>query len=148
MAPVSRLLTHHPRTPWLAGAMALAMLSGALAWKGFEVLMGRHLAEARAQAMPPPVTLTVHSFPEGAQVVRADTGETLGVTPLVKELPRGDTSLGLRVELVGYVPLEREVQLNANAVLELPLAKAQQGRMGPPTGRAGARDAVIDPFSQ
>jgi serine/threonine-protein kinase len=151
MPSVARLLSDHPRAPWLAGGMALAMLCGALSWQGMALVMA-HAREAAAlerAAAALPVTLTVHSFPEGAQVVRADTGETLGVTPLVKELPRGDRPLGLRVELAGYVPLEREVPLNANAMLELPLAKEQQGRMRPPSGRkAGARDAVIDPFAQ
>jgi serine/threonine-protein kinase len=154
MAPVTQGFAQQLRAPWVVGGLALAVLSGALAWRGFEPVLSAYRAEAALAARAPvvapaPVTLTVHSFPEGAQVFRSDTGEPLGVTPLVKELPRADKPMGLRVELAGYVPLEREVRLDAHAVLELPLAKAQQGRMGPPSGRrAGARDAVIDPFSQ
>jgi serine/threonine-protein kinase len=161
MAPVVQGLAQQLRAPWVVGGMALALLSGALAWRGLEPVLAEYRAEAaraavvdtRAGAVAEAVTLTVHSFPEGAQVVRADTGETLGVTPLVRELPRADKPMGLRVELAGYVPLEREVRLDTHAVLELPLAKAQQGRMVTPPSpegarRAGARDAVIDPFAQ
>ena len=73
----------------------------------------------------PPVLLTVRSFPEGAEVVRADTGEALGVTPLVRALPRTAGTLDLRIRLAGYVPLERSVSLQEDAKLELPLAKAR-----------------------
>ncbi|MBF5042998.1 protein kinase [Aggregicoccus sp. 17bor-14] len=79
----------------------------------------------------PPVLLTVRSFPEGAEVVRTDTGEALGVTPLVRALPRTEGPLGLRIRLAGYVPLERSVVLQQDAELVLPLAKAR--------GAAGAR---------
>ncbi|MCP3105458.1 PEGA domain-containing protein, partial [Myxococcus sp. K15C18031901] len=72
----------------------------------------------------PAVTLTVHSFPEGAQVVRADTGEVLGITPLVRELPSREVPLSLRVELAGYVASERTVRLDTHAELEVPLAKS------------------------
>ena len=41
---------------------------------------------APSPAAPAPVTLTVHSVPEGARVIRVDTGEALGITPLVKEI--------------------------------------------------------------
>jgi serine/threonine-protein kinase len=155
MTPVARGLWQQLRAPWVVGGMALAVLSGALTWRGMEPVLSEYRAEAVrvAEATPPAVTLTVHSFPEGAQVVRADTGEMLGVTPLVKELPRADKPVGLRVELAGYVPLEREVRLDSHAVLELLLAKAQQGRTVAPASReggrrAGARDAVIDPFAK
>ncbi|MFP2930875.1 hypothetical protein ACLESO_37880 [Pyxidicoccus sp. 3LG] len=85
-------------------------------------------------------------------MLRADTGEVLGITPLVKELPAGDAPLGLRVELAGYVPLEREVKLNDHALLEVPLAKAQTAPRkasgsSRPSRKGGVRDAVIDPFA-
>ncbi|MCE9673147.1 protein kinase [Myxococcus stipitatus] len=75
-------------------------------------------------ATRPAVTLTVHSFPEGAQVVRSDTGEVLGTTPLVRELPSREVPLSLRVELAGYVASERTVRLDTHAQLEVPLAKS------------------------
>jgi len=109
--------------------------------------------------VPAPVVLTVRSVPAGARVLRADTGETLGVTPLVRELPRRDVPLGLRVELAGHLSLEREVRLDADAVLELPLipvAEPPRGEVSPAPVRtvvprrnkAGMRDAVIDPFAR
>jgi serine/threonine-protein kinase len=110
----------------------------------------------------------VRSFPEGAQVLRADTGEVLGITPLVRQLPAGNAPMGLRVELVGYVPLERVVRLDTHTLLEVPLAKAQPtppkqptplkqptqptkrqtpGASRPADFKKGGRDAVIDPFA-
>jgi hypothetical protein len=58
-------------------------------------------------------------------VVRADTGEALGVTPLVRALPRTAGTLDLRIRLAGYVPLERSVPLEKDYELDLPLAKAR-----------------------
>lgn len=149
-----------------AGAAVVALVSGALTWTGLRSVrepapLAAGAASLVAAAQAPgasstvvgPVTLTVHSFPEGAQVLRADTGEVLGVTPLIKELPGGDASLGLRVELTGYVPSERVVRLDKHAVLEVPLAKAQTaprhtpGTSRPAARKGGVRDAVIDPFA-
>lgn len=81
-------------------------------------------APAAAAQLLPPVTLTVRSFPEGAQVLRLDTGELLGVTPLVKQVSGEAAPLRLRVELAGYAPLERMVNLDKHAELEVPLVKA------------------------
>jgi serine/threonine protein kinase len=139
-----------PRLPVLLGSMAVAMLAGALTWSGLERLL-RH-EEVPAQALAP-VTLTVRTVPEGAKVVRADTGEALGVTPLVKELPRSQAPLGLRVELAGYVSLEREVRLDSPSVIEVPLAKAQLTPPAKVPAKAAARkevkrDELIDPFAQ
>lgn len=124
---------------------AAALLLGALVWVGaramnapvpqsesVSVVAPGRLAEAVAEAAPaapagpslPAVTLTVRSFPEGAKVVRADTGEELGVTPLVRELPRREVPLDLRVELTGYVPLKRSVSLSEHTELDLPLVKS------------------------
>ncbi len=131
----------HPRLPLVAGGMALAMLAGALTWSGLERLLGSEAPAAVAEMAAPPITLTVRTVPAGARVIRADTGEALGVTPLEKELPRGSGAVGLRVELAGYAPLEREVRLDANAVLEVPLAKAAPAR-------EVKRDDIIDPFAR
>lgn len=148
----------HPRLPLLVGGMAMAMLAGALTWNGLEKLLRPvsvpEVVAAPAPA-PVPVTLTVHTVPEGAQVIRLDTGEALGVTPLVKEMPRSDASLGLRVELAGYAPLERQVRLDSHAVLEVPLAKVKPASPPPPSTQAKAaarkevkRDDLVDPFAQ
>jgi hypothetical protein len=157
--PVDSLLKH-PRMPLVAGGMALAMLAGALAWSGLErlLLTPAPVAVAEvAKVAAPPITLTVRTMPEGARVIRADTGEALGVTPLVKELPRADAALGLRLELAGYVPLERQVRLDSHALLEMPLAKAQTAPAPAPAKAAPVkaaprkevkRDEIIDPFAQ
>jgi serine/threonine-protein kinase len=146
-----------PRLPVLAGSMAVAMLAGALTWSGLQqVLRTEEAPEVAAPASAPapvPVTLTVRTVPEGAKVIRADTGEALGITPLVKELPRSQAPLGLRVELAGYVSLEREVRLDSPSVIEVPLAKAQLTPSALAPDKAAPRkevkrDELIDPFAQ
>jgi serine/threonine-protein kinase len=166
--PTKRMLVPlgrwRPRLALAAGAAVLALVSGVLTWSGLRSaresaagipsLSDAVAAAVAAPAAPrAPVTLTVRSFPEGAQVLRADTGEVLGVTPLIKQLPGADAPIGLRVELAGYVPLERVVRLDTHAVLEVPLAKAQTaprqtpGASRPAARKGGVRDAVIDPFA-
>jgi serine/threonine-protein kinase len=139
------------RRPWpliAAGLVAVAAAGLALAW-GVE----RGVS---------PVTLTVHSVPEGATVVRADTGESLGVTPLVKQLPQAAEPLGLRVEMAGFTSSEHEVRLDSPATLEVPLVPAVQPKPGRKDAREavpvrtqthrkqnpGVRDDVIDPFAR
>ncbi len=170
------------RAVMAAGGGVLALLTGALLWTGMrstnskgsvvsvdESLLARapvsvvapqREAEARAEPLPlelvhPAVRLTVHSFPEGAQVVRSDTGEVLGITPLVRELPRREVPLTLKVELAGYVSSERSVRLDAHAELEVPLAKsltaktsAKKGTRNAPAPRRGTRAASADPASR
>jgi serine/threonine-protein kinase len=156
-----------PRVALAAGAAVLALVSGVLTWSGLRfarepapapLMAGATAMVAAADTTPSaaahgPVTLTVRSFPEGAQVLRADTGEVLGVTPLIKEFPGSNAPIGLRVELAGYVPLERVVRLDQHAELVVPLAKAQTaprhtpGSSRPAARKGGVRDAVIDPFA-
>lgn len=146
-----------PRLPLLVGSMAVAMLAGALTWSGLQRLLSSEeeapVAVSAPEAPAPVTTITVRTVPEGAKVIRADTGEALGVTPLVKQLPRSQDALGLRVELAGYVSLEREVKLDSPSVIEVPLAKAQLTPSAPAPAKAAPRkekkrDALIDPFSQ
>ncbi len=142
----------HPRLPLLVGGMALAMLAGALTWSGLEKLL-RHANVPAVAAAPAPITLTVHTVPEGARVIRVDTGEALGVTPLVKEMPRSNASLGLRVELAGYAPLERQVRLDSHAVIEVPLAQVKPAPSPPSSAKVAPRkeakrDELVDPFAQ
>ncbi|HVG58061.1 MAG TPA: serine/threonine-protein kinase [Hyalangium sp.] len=147
----------NPRLSLLVVAMAIAMLAGALTWSGLQRLLRLNEAPETpapsAVVAPAPVTLTVRTMPEGARVIRADTGEALGLTPLIKELPRSETALGLRVELAGYVPLEREVRLDSPAFIEVPLAKAKPAPAPPAPAKAAERkevkrDELIDPFAQ
>jgi hypothetical protein len=159
--PPQESLLRHPRMPMMAGGMALAMLAGAVVWSGVErLLLAPEPEVAAAPAAVPAITLTVHTMPEGARVIRADTGESLGVTPLVRELPRADAALGLRVEMAGYEPLERQVRLDSHAVLEMPLARERVAppRPAPVSPKAVPvkaaprkeikRDEIIDPFAQ
>ncbi|MDY7232193.1 serine/threonine-protein kinase [Hyalangium rubrum] len=154
-------LLRHPRLPLVVGSMALAMLAGAVTWSGLQRLLQpaeAPVAPVAAVVAPAPVTLTVRTMPEGARVIRADTGEALGVTPLVKEMARSDAAFGVRVELAGYAPLERQVRMDSNAMLEMPLVKAQSAPSpvapkAPAPAKAPARkevkrDAIIDPFAQ
>lgn len=151
-----------------AGLVALALVSGVTTWTGLHSMRAPRAEEAPAAAAvaatgapvagapgsADAVTLTVHSSPPGARVVRVDTGEELGTTPLTKALSRKAVPPQLRVELAGYVPLERAVELKqdgAAAELSVPLVKASAGpRRAPsrtPARKGGSRDAVIDPFA-
>jgi eukaryotic-like serine/threonine-protein kinase len=146
------------RRTWLAiAAGALALLGGGLALS--EGSEPAPLMASERAAAPAPITLTVRSVPEGARVVRADTGEVLGVTPLERQLPRESASLGLRVELAGYATSEHEVRLDSPALLEVPLVPAEprpsrEAAREParPTGhrkqKAGMRDDLVDPFAR
>ncbi|RKH01063.1 PEGA domain-containing protein [Corallococcus sp. CA053C] len=148
-----------------AALTALALVSGLTTWTGLhamrtpdaEALAPSPVAAVAARPMAgamDPVTLTVHSSPPGAKVVRVDTGEELGITPLTKALTRQAVPPQLRVELAGYVPLERSVELKQDAAaaeLTVPLVKASTGpRRAParaPGRKGGSRDAVINPFA-
>jgi hypothetical protein len=148
--PVARGLSM-PRRTWLA------LAAGALALIGVGLGLGASTAFSSSEASAP-VTLTVHSMPAGARVVRADTGETLGVTPLVKQVQRESSPLGLRVELAGHATSEHEVRLDAPATLSVPLvpveprqAQADARKAAPGNAqrkKAGTRDDVIDPFAR
>ncbi len=136
-----------PAGPWYrraaltVGTAALAVVAAVVTWSGLHpepasappsgvVAASAETPAASSQEAPvppgvrAPVTLTVRSFPEGAQVLRVDTGELLGVTPLVKQVQGEAAPLRLRVELAGYAPLERMVELGTHAELEVPLVKA------------------------
>jgi eukaryotic-like serine/threonine-protein kinase len=123
----------------------LAFAAGVLALLGGGLILG-----AGGGIAPAPVTLIVRSSPEGARVVRADTGEELGVTPLEKQLPREAAALGLRVELAGYVTSEHEVRLDSPSTLEVPLVPVEpkpSRSVARDKQKAGTRDDLIDPFA-
>jgi len=146
------------RRPWpliAAGLVAVAAAGLVLAW-------GVERGASPAAGAPSPITLTVNSVPEGATVVRADTGESLGVTPLVKQLPQAAEPLGLRVEMAGFDSSTHEVRLDSPTTLEVPLVPAVQPKPGRKEAReavpvrtnnhrkknSGVRDDVIDPFAR
>jgi hypothetical protein len=57
------------------------------------------------------VELHVKSTPPGATIVRLDTGERLGKTPLRVNVPRRAASTWLQVRHDGYTPIRFEVDL-------------------------------------
>nr|QKW93824.1 serine/threonine protein kinase [Vitiosangium cumulatum] len=146
------------RRPWLAiAASVLAVVGAGFAlWRGVE-RGASAVPETLAEGALPSITLTVRSEPEGARVVRTDTGEVLGVTPLVTRQPRASEPLGLRVELAGFAPSEHEVRLDSPATLEVPLVPvARDPQRGEGRGpvhtnihrKQEGRDDVIDPFAR
>ncbi|MET0404353.1 MAG: serine/threonine-protein kinase [Cystobacter sp.] len=156
------------RAVWVAVASVLAVAgSGLVLMRSGQstppvsgVVAAAPVAEAPSP-VPAPVSLTVNSVPAGARVVRVGTGETLGVTPLVTQLPASADALGLRVELAGYAPSEHQVRLDASSTLEVPLTRAEvKPARSPAPARTSLprtslsrkpspvnRDAIIDPFA-
>ncbi len=92
-------------------------------------------------ALPTEVTLTLVTTPARATVIRLDTHEVLGVTPLEKRLARGDKPMRLRFELAGHQPLEREASLLSDQALELTLQPVVIKQKPRPV-----TDGVLDPF--
>jgi len=78
---------------------------------------GDNLADTQSMESAPPasVLLEVNSVPPGAWVVRTDSGEMLGRTPLATRLPRHRGELTLRLELLGHVPAFQRIALDADA---------------------------------
>ena len=98
------------------------------------------------------VTLEVASHPDGAKVIRLDTGELLGVTPLKLQTERLQAPIGLRLELVGHDSIERQVVLANNASLSVDLpVEARPPEPVKPTEKKPrkkvTRDGQVDPFS-
>ncbi|HZI09811.1 MAG TPA: serine/threonine-protein kinase [Myxococcus sp.] len=153
--PVARGLSVSRRAGLAIAAGVLALLGTGLALWPSASTSASTSASVEASS---PVTLTVHSLPAGARVVRADTGEELGLTPMVKQVPRESAPLGLRVELAGHATSEHQVRLDAPATLSVPLVpeapRQSQGEARKPVSgnahrkKAGTRDDVIDPFAR
>jgi serine/threonine-protein kinase len=76
---------------------------------------------------PATVRLVLDSAPTGARVVRDDTGEALGLTPLDRTLPAGPGRLVVRLEREGFLPQTLPVSLqvgHAGRVTLQPLPEA------------------------
>jgi len=116
--------------------------------------------EQVAPPAPPPepakrlVTLQVASEPVGAKVVRADTGATLGVTPLSLAVEAQATAVPLRVELDGYRPATQDVAFDGEPRLDVKLSRLEAPtKVATPPGKGKvkkkvSRDATMDPFGQ
>ncbi|HME90697.1 MAG TPA: serine/threonine-protein kinase [Myxococcaceae bacterium] len=70
------------------------------------------------------VRLRVTSEPPGALVVWARSGEALGRTPLVASVPRQQDEPTVRIELPGYRPVSRKINLDADASAHAKLKSA------------------------
>lgn len=122
-----------------AGALALVALVGS---------QGGALLEKKGE-----VLLQVTSTPAGADVVREDTGEALGETPLKVRLAQAG-SLPVTLKLEGHQPARHEVALGKDVRLDVQLAPLVPGERDsagivipasavPPHS---VRDAVVNPF--
>lgn len=117
---------------WALAALALALTVSWGAWAP------RLLAGEPAQ-----VTLQISSLPPGATVLRLDTGQRLGTTPLSASMRKERREVTVRLELDGHRPIERTVRLDEDVGLEVALPP-QQPR---PLERV-TRDGVIDPYAR
>jgi len=109
---------------WAAAVAGAAILAvGALIVPDKAVEPLRDVAPVTRVRPPPPhdVRLTVHSTPQSARVVRTDTGEELGRTPLRIVLHESDRPLSLRLSHQGYEDAEVMVRLNADARVDVTL---------------------------
>ncbi|MGQ0508017.1 MAG: protein kinase domain-containing protein [Myxococcaceae bacterium] len=108
----------------------------------------------------PQVRLELSSVPAGASVFRLDTGEQLGVTPLVWKTAQASKEVALRFVLAEHQTVERKLKLSANAFMETALfqeEKQEEGPAGPPPRPTAKRknrptvqqnrDALLDPYA-
>jgi hypothetical protein len=85
-----------------------------------------------AAALRPDVEVLVRSTPPGAAVVRLDSDEPLGETPLRFRVPRRPGTLRLEMRLAGFEPVRFEVDLRrdttANVAFERAPRRTTRGR--------------------
>jgi serine/threonine-protein kinase len=133
--------------PASMGAVEAQLLSEDSAFRGVALAAPAPAAVVVAPPPPPPaeteVTLAIDTHPAGAKVVRIDTGEVLGVAPFEKKLARADL-LPVRIELPGYVSLERELRLDQSQRVDMTLT-AVPPKVVKPAPRP-VTDGVLDPY--
>ncbi|HEY3451980.1 MAG TPA: serine/threonine-protein kinase [Myxococcales bacterium] len=96
------------------------------------------VAEKPASAL---VIIAVASQPPLARVLRADTGEVLGVTPLdVAVPPEGELTIKLTRD--GYLPATARLKADSASPTVVKMRKRTKG------GKGVNRDDVIDPFGR
>jgi hypothetical protein len=88
------------------------------------------------------VRLDVTTKPPGARIVRLDTGATIGTTPFGRGVPGEAAPVRVTLLLEGYEPVERELQLDRAARLDVVLAHATPIESGPFAGVAGGSGEV------
>ncbi len=77
---------------------------------------------------PPTVELELRSTPPGAKVVRLDTGELLGRTPLRVKVPQKPREVRLRFTLDGYDPGSASANLRSGGKVSVTLKKPVRRR--------------------
>jgi hypothetical protein len=131
---VGEILDEVPARSNRGKTIAIALVVAAAGAAGFFVLKTNRAKTTAAQQAPiaaptTPATVRVNftSDPNGALVVRADTGKELGETPLSTEIPYGDTAVEFVFKKEGYESKVAFVVPNMpsplNATLQ-PIAKA------------------------
>src|SRR5690606_1366111 len=102
------------------------------------------------------VHLSLASRPEGARVVRVETGETLGTAPFEVKLPASQTPLRLSFALEGHLTQEVEVVLEGDAIERVIELKPEPPPPEPKRTRPVRRtrpapkvdpNATLDPFA-
>lgn len=168
MAELERLLTPFltlprpgrrlPLRPLVPVAAALALLAGTAVQRLEEtrtvakapapapvrVVAAVRTARAHPGALSSRV-VTLHSRPAGARVVRLDTGEPLGVTPLPLLLARGE-EVRVRLSLPGHRPQVRTVSAVDVPSVEVGLGRTRAAPR-PPVRKVATRRAPVDPFA-
>jgi serine/threonine-protein kinase len=106
---VGEILDEVPARSNRGKSIAIALVVAAAGAAGFFVLKANSAKKTAAQQAPitaptTPATVRVNftSDPNGALIVRADTGKELGETPLSTEIPYGDTAVEFVFKKDGY----------------------------------------------
>jgi hypothetical protein len=111
-----------------------------------------------APAARPTVDVSLDSSPQDAQVIREDSGEVVGRTPLTIKLPQAHDVISFRFEKPGHAPASYKVipDLDKSVRAELTVEPAVDSRHAPashrstsahgrPTANHGARPGVPEP---
>ena len=94
---------------------ALTLVVFAALGAGWVSRKAQRVARLESRAPSAAIHLDVTSEPQGALVTWADSGEPLGKTPISTDVPREQRSQTLRMELPGYLPASRKIQLDVDA---------------------------------
>ena len=137
---------------WVAvAALCLAsggLLGAALRGPGADTTAAAPPAPAPQTAPVETARVALDSAPQGATVVAASDGQRLGETPLLLNLPRGQTTMDLVLHKAGFAPLPFKVipHQDKDVVARLePLAPPAP--ITPPKKSAKARAAIKRPPS-
>jgi len=132
------------RTPLILGVVGILAVAGGAAF----VLRGRRIeaplpppAAPIVQEAPRPakpvqsvVRISVDSVPQDARVIRVDSSEVMGQTPLTIDLPQTAGLVALRFEKTGFVPVIHKVltDLDKSVRVDLTPVGGEAEAHGPP----------------